>query len=111
MGFLCRADEIGDDEAKGYEYEGHALIAVRRDGQLHVYVNWCPHLGVELNFLPDEFFDPDRQFLQCANHGALFEVDSGLCILGPCKGNSLRKVEFTVVSGDVQITTVPQRIF
>jgi len=110
-GFLCRADEIGDDDAKGYEYEGHSLVVARRDGQLHVYLNWCPHLGIELNFQPDEFFDLDRQHLQCANHGALFMVDSGLCVLGPCKGNSLRKVEFEVVNGSVRIISVPQQYF
>ena len=110
MAILCRADEIGDEEAKGFEYGEHALVAVRRDGQLHVYVNWCPHLGVELNFQPDEFFDYDHQFLQCANHGALFEVDSGLCILGPCKGASLRRVDFAVEDGNVRILHVPQRL-
>lgn len=110
MHFLCRADEVGENEARGYELEGHSLLVVRRDGTLHVYVNWCPHLGIELNFQPDEFFDLDRHYLQCANHGALFEVDSGLCVLGPCKGNSLRKVGFVVENGDVRITAIPPRI-
>ncbi|MFZ5723064.1 MAG: Rieske (2Fe-2S) protein [Pseudomonadota bacterium] len=110
MGTLCRADEIGEDEARGYEYHEHSLVVVRRDGRLHVYVNWCPHLGIELNYQPDEFFDYDQQFLQCANHGALFEIDTGLCILGPCKGASLRKVDFVVENGDIRITHVPQRI-
>ncbi|MFZ5756276.1 MAG: Rieske (2Fe-2S) protein [Pseudomonadota bacterium] len=110
MTVLCRADEIGEEEARGYEYGEHALVVVRHDGQLHVYVNWCPHLGIELNYQPDEFLDMDRRFLQCANHGALFEIGSGLCILGPCKGASLKKVEFTVENGEIRILSVPQRI-
>lgn len=111
MTILCRADEIGDEDAKGFEVDGHALLVARKDGQLHVYVNWCPHLGIELNFQPDEFFDLDRDFLQCANHGALFEVDSGLCVRGPCKGASLRKVGFAVVDGQILVTALPERKF
>lgn len=106
---LCRADEIGEGEARGFEYGEHSLVVVRHDGQLRVYVNWCPHLGIELNFQPDEFFDLDRRYLQCANHGALFEVDSGLCVLGPCKGNSLKPVTFAVEDGEVRVVAVPPR--
>lgn len=110
MSFLCRAGEIGENEARGYEFGEHALVVVRRDGALHVYVNWCPHLGIELNYQPDEFFDLDHHYLQCANHGALFEVESGLCVLGPCKGYSLKKVEFEEVDGEVRIVTPPRRV-
>lgn len=109
MTLLCRADEIGEGDARGFDHGEHSLVVVRRDGQLHVYVNWCPHLGIELNFQPDEFLDLDRHYLQCANHGALFEVDSGLCVLGPCKGNSLRKVEFAVRDGEIHVVAVPPR--
>lgn len=109
MGILCRADDIGEGEARGFEYHEHALVVVRRDGQLHVYVNWCPHLGVELSY-DERFFDYDNQFIQCSTHGALFEVDTGLCILGPCKGASLRRVDFVVENGDIRIIHVPHRI-
>lgn len=109
MTFLCRLADIGDDDARGFEFGEDSLVAVRRDGQVHVYVNWCPHLGIELNYQPDEFFDLDRRYLQCANHGALFDVDSGLCVLGPCKGNSLKKVESAVVDGVVIVVSVPAR--
>lgn len=111
MHVLCRADEIGEEQARGFELDGHALVVARKDGQLHVFLNWCPHLGIELNFQPDEFLDYDRQFLQCANHGALFEIDSGLCILGPCKGQSLRKVDFTVADGEVRVLRLPEQKF
>lgn len=111
MAVLCRADEVGDDQAKGYAFGEHQLVVVRQDGQLHVYLNWCPHLGIELNFMPDEFFDPDKHYLQCANHGALFQVDDGLCVLGPCKGSSLKKVGFSVVDGEIHVDSIPGRFF
>lgn len=106
MNTLCQADEITEGSAKGFEVDGQALLVARKDGQLFVYANWCPHLGIELNFQPDEFFDSDRQYLQCANHGALFNVDDGLCILGPCKGRSLRPVTFLVEDGWVRVDPI-----
>ena len=109
MSLLCRADDIAEGEARGFDFGEHALVVVRYDGALQVYVNWCPHLGIELNFQPDEFLDDEGRFLQCANHGALFEIDSGLCILGPCKGSSLKKVEFAVRDGELHVVSVPQR--
>ena len=109
MTLLCRVDEVPEDTARGFTFGEHSLIVVRHNGQLHVYVNWCPHLGIELNYQPDEFFDYDHHFLQCANHGALFEVHNGLCIMGPCKGSSLKKVGFAIEGGEIHVHSVPMR--
>jgi nitrite reductase/ring-hydroxylating ferredoxin subunit len=61
------------------------------------YVNTCPHAGHPLNFRPDKFLTPDRTLILCASHGALFTRDEGLCIAGPCPGQSLRRVPVEVV--------------
>lgn len=53
------------------------------------YVNSCPHARLPLNWKQDAFFDISRGFLLCANHGAHFDVLTGLCTRGPCKGKSL----------------------
>lgn len=59
--------------------------------QAHVfsYINRCPHTGVNLNWQPHQFLDTSGQLIQCATHGALFRIDNGLCIRGPCLGASL----------------------
>jgi nitrite reductase/ring-hydroxylating ferredoxin subunit len=31
--------------------------------------------------------------IQCAHHGALFLIENGECVTGPCAGQSLRKVD------------------
>jgi nitrite reductase/ring-hydroxylating ferredoxin subunit len=61
------------------------------------YVNTCPHAGHPLNFRQDRFLTPDRSLILCASHGALFTRDDGLCIAGPCPGQSLRPVPVEVV--------------
>lgn len=57
------------------------------------YVNKCPHMGVELNWMPGRFMDIDNLFLQCSTHGALFKPDDGECIAGPCQGDALTALD------------------
>lgn len=70
------------------------VLAVRRQGRLYVYRNLCPHLGLPLEWMPDQFLDRDGHYIQCATHGALFRVDNGLCVAGPCQGDQLQAIPF-----------------
>jgi len=69
------------------------IILIHHIGEHYAYVDQCPHFGVCLNWQPDQYFDRDHQYLQCSTHGALFKIDSGLCIYGPCHGDSLKPVQ------------------
>ena len=71
----------------------------RRGTAVHGYVNTCPHAGSPLDWVPDRFMSADGRHLLCATHGALFRVDDGFCIAGPCAGASLRPVAVTVRDG------------
>ena len=44
------------------------------------------HVALELDWLPDRFFDAAGQYLVCTAHGALFLPDTGACIGGPGRG-------------------------
>ena len=50
------------------------------------------------SFLENQFLDGDQEFIQCSTHGALFVVETGECISGPCLGQSLQKVDINVHS-------------
>lgn len=77
---------------------GSSVVLLRRGGQVYAWRNLCPHAGRFLNWAPGRFlFDQGR--LVCAAHGATFEVDSGLCVDGPCRGSSLVPVAVTVLEG------------
>jgi nitrite reductase/ring-hydroxylating ferredoxin subunit len=65
------------------------------------YVNSCPHEGIWLNVGSGQFFTPDHVFLKCGRHGAIFEIDTGLCIGGLCAGRSLQPIALAIVDGDV----------
>jgi nitrite reductase/ring-hydroxylating ferredoxin subunit len=83
---LCSATEVGEGQSKGFQSGGARLLAVRKDGTLHVYLNRCPHRGIPLEWLPDQFLDSSGSLIQCATHGALFLIESGECVAGPCAG-------------------------
>jgi len=75
------------------------LFVVHHGGQFHAYLNRCPHTGANLEWLEHQFLDMDKAFIQCATHDALFEIDSGHCIAGPCAGDRLTPVALTTVDG------------
>ncbi len=79
------------------------LIVVRWQGGWRVYRNYCPHLGISLNFVPDEFLDSEKNHLICANHGALFEIEQGHCISGPCVGQKLIAIPCEVSNGQLWV--------
>ena len=86
---LCAPHELAEGQSRGFVLEGSKLLAVRKDGQVHFYQNRCPHRGIPLEWLPDQFLDHSGSLIQCATHGALFLIDTGECVAGPCAGQSL----------------------
>ena len=93
---ICPVDDIEEPGCKGISVAGEALFIIRQNGRFYVYRNRCPHLGIELNWLPDQFLNNDRNLIQCSTHGALFQITTGECLAGPCQGSWLEPVPFDV---------------
>ncbi len=105
---LCALDELRDKQARGCLMRSSggkeiSLIVVRQGKDVHVYLNRCPHTGVNLEWQPDRFFDMEGVFLQCATHGALFRPEDGYCVRGPCAGDSLQSIPAWVSDGWVVV--------
>lgn len=93
---VCNTADLNENEAREFELEGRSIIVVNWYGNWHVYLNDCPHAGWPLDIQQDVFFDSDKQFLQCSNHMALFDVETGECKAGPCIGDRLARVEVEI---------------
>ena len=100
---LCKTEEVKEGTSKGFEVNGTLLFAVNKDEQLHLYHNRCPHLGTPLEWEEDRFLEDDGALIRCANHGALFEIDNGQCLVGPCKGKTLHAIAFEIQEGELVI--------
>jgi nitrite reductase/ring-hydroxylating ferredoxin subunit len=94
---ICDSTQLVDrGRAVRFVVEGQEeavpAFVVRFGGRVYGYVNRCPHMHTELDWLPGELFDESGVYLVCATHGAIFSPPTGYCCGGPCRGQSLRKV-------------------
>ena len=78
----------------------HGFV-VRRGAAVHGYVDRCPHAGVPLAQRLDDYLSPDGTLIACSWHGALFRVEDGLCVGGPCAGQRLAAWPVAVADGTI----------
>lgn len=109
---VCPASELAPGQfvefrlrEKAREPEGMPLTGfLFLDGDApRAYLNVCPHLGIELNWMPGRFMDSDNLFIQCSTHGALFKPGDGECIAGPCQGDALTQLEVREQEGQLEV--------
>jgi nitrite reductase/ring-hydroxylating ferredoxin subunit len=104
---LCRLADIADGGSAAFEpvIDGRPrrLMTIRGGERVLVYENTCPHLGWPLDIVPGRFLDAAGRHILCTNHGALFRVEDGVCVKGPCIGAALEQVPSEVKDGLVAI--------
>lgn len=94
---ICDSSQLpeagkGQRFAVAHEGEETAAFVVRFHGQVHAYLNRCAHIPVELDWMEGEFYDDSGVYLICSTHGAIYSPENGVCLGGPCSGQSLTKL-------------------
>lgn len=107
--FVCASHQL-KERGQGVRFtipsgdtELNAFV-VRHRGQVHGYVNRCPHFpedDVNLDKPDGKFFDRMGRFLECRRHSALFDPANGECVRGPCRGASLTPLQVAEEAGVV----------
>jgi nitrite reductase/ring-hydroxylating ferredoxin subunit len=113
---VCSMSDIPSQRARGFQLmevdaQGQpralSIVVVRWGRHVFGYVNRCPHHGVNLDWERETFLDPNYgSRLMCGKHGALFDLATGACVEGPCRGESLEPVALAVLDNDICITGV-----
>lgn len=67
------------------------ILVATSDGGARAYRNVCPHVPIPLDRGGEPLLT-EEGFLACRNHGALFAVEDGFCVAGPCAGESLEPI-------------------
>jgi nitrite reductase/ring-hydroxylating ferredoxin subunit len=102
---LCRIEDIPDGGARGFAVEGagfaQRIVVARRGDMIYGYVNSCPHALSRLDYTPGTFMDETGGHLYCDSHGALFRIEDGVCVEGPCIGEALPPARVVAVDGRV----------
>ena len=101
---LCAVADMEDPGGKGLRVGRREPMFVIRDGEtVYGYMNVCPHQGTTLDWKPDAFLTVEKDYIQCATHGAIFEINTGLCTWGPCHGRRLGPVKIRLDGGNVML--------
>lgn len=89
----CREFQIGEGD---WRFRG---FVVRQGNDVYAYRNYCMHVGHPLNWAADSFLTKDRRNIICSSHGAIYEIEGGLGIAGPCSGKRLNALPTEVRDG------------
>ncbi|RZM09681.1 MAG: Rieske (2Fe-2S) protein [Sphingomonas sp.] len=98
-------DGIADGAARNFVLQMKAGrfhgFVVRRGERVFGYVDRCPHAGLPLAQQLDDYLTADGALIACGWHGALFLIEDGLCVGGPCAGQRLTPWPVTVMAGQI----------
>lgn len=98
--FVCHIKDLKDHQSYGFQIPLDTgeldIVVIRQGSAVRAYLNHCPHLGIPLNWQPDKFLSLEETHIQCSTHGALFTLEEGYCISGPCRGQSLTALQTEV---------------
>ena len=103
---LCNFDELPDGASRGFDPRGtgrDTMFVVRQGRALHAWLNACPHHGTTMPWRRHAYLNAAGDRIVCSAHGALFEIDTGRCTLGPCLGQALTPVSVVVHDGEVHL--------
>ena len=104
---VCRLDELDDPGCREFRvgdgdwpFRG---FVVRQGDEAFAYRNRCAHVGHPLNWQPDRFLTEDGRHIICSSHGAEYDIGSGACVAGPCRGKSLDRLPLAIRNGEIVV--------
>jgi nitrite reductase/ring-hydroxylating ferredoxin subunit len=102
---LCRLEDLADGESRGFdphEVGQDAILLVRRGADVRIYRDHCPHEGAPMAWRRHKYLNAARDRIVCYAHGAEFDIDTGVCTLGPCLGARLQRLQHRIsVLGEI----------
>jgi nitrite reductase/ring-hydroxylating ferredoxin subunit len=97
---LCKLSELPVVGARGFDLRGRGVddvFVVRDHGLLRAYRNSCPHWsGATLPWRKHGYLNSGMGYIVCHGHGAKFTLDEGVCVLGPCLGQTLESIPLRI---------------
>ncbi len=100
---ICEINSIPDNGSCAVEFDQSSFIVIKKREKIFIYINRCPHMHVPLNWEPNKFLDKSGDLIQCSTHGALFQIETGECLQGPCLGQSLQAIPHKIKDGEICI--------
>jgi len=90
---IGRLDDMREGEARAFgPFDGSRIkaFAVCKAGRVYAYWDACPHYGdTPMAWRANAYLNAAGDRIVCASHGAEFEIETGLCVLGAALGQRL----------------------
>jgi len=101
--FLFTVRDVGGDANPDGNGDCREAILLREDDDVVGWLNYCQHFT---HIRLDKGSGATRRDgeVLCTNHGAMFDVESGLCTHGPCEGAYLEEIGVSAENGTVYLT-------
>jgi nitrite reductase/ring-hydroxylating ferredoxin subunit len=111
---LCHLNDVADGDARGFQTGSLRckIIVVRKGDAVIGWRDMCPHYagGTPMAWKRDAYLNGARSHLACHAHGAWFDMETGVCVQGPCLGKRLTRVRLKVDdNGGVHLDGSPGR--
>ena len=103
MSLIGNIEDFPDNSTHGIHTGGLALLIVRSAGELYIYENRCPHTQETLDPEGGSLAAAGGLLIQCQRHAAEFVPATGECVAGPCQGEALTALPFTLSGGDIYL--------
>lgn len=82
----------------------HDIVLIKLNEEIKAYENNCPHQNVPLNEAYKIDVNPFENTMKCSVHDAFFNIEDGICVDGPCWGESLTPVSIRIDDkGDIYL--------
>ena len=105
--FACSLEELKKSKCLGFELNDGTTkleyFLVYYKNAVYSYINQCPHTGINLEWMPNQFLDSSDELIQCSTHGALFNIENGVCLRGPCLGDRLKTIENKIIKDNIYL--------
>ena len=104
---LCPLDEIASPGSRGFRFRVEEAVfagfVIRRGEEVIGYVDSCPHAGWPLSGPNGRFLTRENDLILCAGHAALFRIEDGEMVAGPCSNVSLTPWSVRVEGSDIVV--------
>jgi nitrite reductase/ring-hydroxylating ferredoxin subunit len=108
---VARVGELAPGQTKKFllQVDGREeeCFVVNHQGELYAYVNRCCHVPMTMDWVDNQFMTEDKEFIQCATHGACYQPETGECVSGPPFGEFLIRVPIVIEGDEVRAFPPP----
>lgn len=105
---VARGAELGEHATVKFVFDEDGArkegFVIRHGGRVYAYRNECRHIPMTMDWVENRFLSRDGCHVQCATHGARYQIDTGLCVDGPPLGEKLRSLRVEEVDGEIFVT-------